>query len=280
MMSLITNPRAVLLALLLYGISIVESLPSATARSSQDIIIAQRRRIPFRVGFRPSWRRVGGYSRSGTCINGNKDKDITALVPPPQQEEQRIGNQQLSEKEVEVLDKTVSDRPAFFVNLPALPGTKAQFTLQTEKTRQDTHQVSFQLTDQPGIVGIQLSENSPALQIGQRYPWYLSVICNPKDRSSDIIMRGWVERVEPEAIEQTIVPSFIKQGIWQDTLSAHALQRYKNPKDATIAAEWANLMEEAGLPQFKQSNVVQMVTALPAQTAPIKIPTVKTRSNP
>lgn len=281
-MRFITSSNAILLALLLCGISIVESVPPATARSSQDVMIIARRRIPFRTGRRQSWRRVGGYSRSGACTNGAKDKEITAIIPPPQLQENRIDNKELLEKDIEVLDKTSSDHPIFFVNLPALPGTQAEFILQTDSTRQrqDTHQVNFKLTNKSGIVGIQLSENSPALQIGQRYPWSLSVICNPKDSTSNIIVKGWVERVKPGPVEQTIAPSLIKQGIWQDTLSAHALMLYKKPNDRPIVEDWASLMEEVGLPQFKESKVVQMVTAQSAITVPTKLPTSKPSPTP
>jgi len=38
-----------------------------------------------------------------------------------------------------------------------------------------------------------------------------------------------------------------------------ALQRYQKPNDRAAADDWETLMQDAGLPQFKQTAIVQIV---------------------
>lgn len=150
----------------------------AAALPSQRTLVSRRQRLNFRVGVRSSSYRVGGFSRSAACA---KDQMLTALVPPPQSQE-RLSNNKTT------VDKTASDRPTFFVYLPALPSQTAQFTLQNEAGTQQLHSVKFKLTGKPGIVGIQLPSSAPALQVGQKYVWQVAVACEPDDSSSSTVI--------------------------------------------------------------------------------------------
>jgi hypothetical protein len=106
----------------------------------------------------------------------------------------------------------------------------------------------------------------PELQVGQKYFWQLEVSCDPADPSNLATVGSWVERVPPLAADTPGAASpparlalLAEQGIWQDVLAAIAQQRYQQPSDAAIAEDWAALMEDAGLPQFRQAAIVQMI---------------------
>jgi len=227
----------------------------AVSLPTQGTLIARsprspRSRLRFRVGVRPSNRRVGGFSRAAICGN---QQVLTSLVPPPQSHETLPDNQS-------AVDKTSLERPTFFVNVPALPPTTGQFTLQNEAGTKQLYSVKFRLAGKPGIVGITLPSSVPALQVGQKYFWQVRVACDPEDTTSNIIVSNWVERLNaPAGTGNDRLAALADQGIWQDTVTVLALQRYQSPQDPAIADDWASLMQDAGLPQFKQTAIVQMV---------------------
>jgi Domain of Unknown Function (DUF928) len=156
------------------------------------------------------------------------------------------------------VDKTTAEHPTFFVHVPA--AAAAQFTLQTETPIKEVYNVKFKLTGTPGIVGISLPSSLPALKIGQKYLWQMAVQCNPRDHSDDGVVIGWVERVQPPAAAGgDKLNTLAEAGIWQDTMAALALRRYEQPGDRTAAEDWANLMDDAKMPEFKDTKIVQIV---------------------
>ncbi|MBM0744580.1 DUF928 domain-containing protein [Phormidium sp. CLA17] len=248
------NIKAVFLALLLGTIAAIDLVEPALARPVQSSNSAKtqlaRRRLNFRVGVRPSRFRVGGFSRAASCGN----QPLTALVPPQTQ------GLAAGQKEVQdPVDKTTVDRPTFFIHLAALPAKTAQFTLQNEAGTEQLHSVKFNLTDKAGIVGITLPKSAPALQVGQKYVWQVSVACDSENAANTVVVSSWVERVHPTTATGDQLMALAEQGVWQDALSLLALRRFQQPGDRAAEENWSALMEDAGLPQFKQAKIVQIV---------------------
>ncbi|MBD2124597.1 DUF928 domain-containing protein [Trichocoleus sp. FACHB-262] len=235
--------------MLLASMAAIELMPVATALPTQGTLMTRSRRLNFRVGVRPSHYRTGGFSRSGSSCGTQMP---AALVPPPQAQEKVASNKT-------TVDKTASERPTFFVYLPPLDTQTAQFTLQNETRTRQLHSVTFKLTGKPGVVGISLPNSAPALQVGQKYFWQVTVGCDPDD-SSVAVISSWVERVKlPTATLNNRLAALAEQGIWQDVVAQIALQRYHNPGDRAAIEDWSALMEDAGLQQFKQATIVQIV---------------------
>jgi hypothetical protein len=230
--------------------------PEASLSPNQPWQLAARRRLTFRVGVRPSRRRVGGFSRSADCGGGQMNTVVPpGRVPAP-----------LHQSQVHV-DKTASAHPMFFVYVPANAGKMAQFTLQMEqpasRAMRQLYSVRFPLTGQAGIVGVALPTTRPGLQMGQKYVWQMALICNPDNRSADKTISGWVERVAaPTGVptaDGDALTALAEQGIWQDVVTGLALRRYQNSQDANAAADWADVMEDAGLAELKQTQIVQII---------------------
>jgi Domain of Unknown Function (DUF928) len=236
---------------LLSTVAVVDQATSAATPGNAKPIQMTRRRLPFRVGVRSMRYRVN-YDHGATCGGGTK---VTVLVPPPQEQEQMAAERNIP------VDKTIAEHPTFFVYLPAELATRpAHFTLQTEVQIKELYNIKFTLTGKSGIVGISLPSSAPALQIGQKYLWQMAIQCNPRDRSDDIMVNGWVERVQPPtAATGDQLKALAEAGIWQDTVATLALRRYEQPSDRTAAEDWANLMEDVGLSQFKDTEIVQIV---------------------
>ncbi len=226
---------------------------------ANNITIAQasrssgRRRLNFRLGVRPVRNRVGGFSRAAACDGG---KALTALVPPLDASGKAATNQT-------PVDFTTNEHPIFLVSVPALNPTTAQFTLQDESAKRQLHSVTFNLTGKAGIVGIALPASAPKLEVGQKYLWQLSVACDPDDPASNIVVSGWIERIAAPQVPANgdRLAVLAEQGVWQDIVSALAEQRFKAPGDTVATADWADLMDTVKLPQFKQTDIIQMVTS-------------------
>jgi hypothetical protein len=140
-------------------------------------------------------------------------------------------------------------------------------TLQDEAGSQQLYETTFTLTDKPGIVGIRIPDSAQPLEVGQKYLWQLSVVCNPDEEQDRVYTNGWVERVplEPTLANQLQQASpreklllYADAGIWQDTLSTLAELRYNNPSDQSLDRDWASLMEEVNLQDFANKSVVQI----------------------
>ncbi len=254
-MSLCQGIKVISIAALLGAIATIDFVTlvqsaSALPTEGTSMTRPRRRRLIFRTGVRPSLYRVGGFSRGSEC---GKQEMLTAVVPPPQARES------LSKQKAAV-DKTTAAHPTFFVYLPSLPAGTAEFTLQDEAGVKELYNVEFKVTGKPGIVGISLPNSAPALQVGQKYFWQVAVTCDPNEPSKLSSISSWVERVNsPTAAKGDRISTLAEQGIWYDVVTLVGLQRYQKPDDRAAVEDWEALMQDAGLSQFKQSAIVQIV---------------------
>ncbi|MEZ2225527.1 MAG: DUF928 domain-containing protein [Microcoleus sp.] len=198
-----------------------------------------------------------GTSAAASCVKGKRD--VTALVP-----ENKIA-------------RTVSEYPVFFFYLPQTDATQAEFVLQDENEKQ-IYQTTLKINNSSGVTGVSIPANgnmSP-LQVGKNYRWFVTLICDPQDRSADVSEQGILRRVELSADirsklekadvrEKTFI--YAQNGIWQDALSTLAAARLANPKDAKLTADWASLLDSVKLGEIATEPIVQIA---PEPSAPME----------
>lgn len=151
---------------------------------------------------------------------------------------------------------TIQRQPTlwFYVPYGAAANRPVEFVLidsnETILTRQP-----LALPENPGVMPVPLPDEV-ILAAGQRYRWVFSIICNPANRSADLTVNGWIERVpSQEDIETAIavtpaanLPLFYAENdLWYDTVDALARLRIANPDGAALAADWLALLEIVGL---------------------------------
>jgi hypothetical protein len=121
----------------------------------------------------------------------------------------------------------------------------------------------------PGIVSVDLAKvpGAPSLETGKNYQWYFSMVCDPKDRSADVVVDGWIQRVEADPILQSEIekakPSdrvslYAANGIWYDTIAAMVASRQSAPSNSTVAREWSDLLKSVGLGAVAQAPIVSV----------------------
>jgi hypothetical protein len=160
---------------------------------------------------------------------------------------------------------TAAQYPTFFVDLPKSSVKEAELRLLSSNKDQIVYETTVTLPSKPGIVSFSLPADGtlPPLEIGKSYYWQLRVICDPQDRSGDMLVEGPVQRVElslslinelKKASPREHPAIYAEAGIWYDALSSLAQLRRSSPNDSTIAADWAELLKSVGLVQTGASS--------------------------
>jgi hypothetical protein len=184
-------------------------------------------------------RRVGGGTR-GECNFG--EKTLTALIPTNN------------------LGLTVAANPKFFFFIPQTSDSQVVEFVLNDETDNPIYETTFKTTGTSGVISLSVPD-SARLEIGKKYHFYVSVICDAQDRAQDVSIDGWIERVEPSPTLasklEKVAPLeraalYAADDIWHEALITLAQLRQSRPNDPTIAAEWAKLLQSVGLDNIAQ----------------------------
>ncbi len=196
---------------------------------------------------------VGGGSRGCSYLDAGKHK-TTALIPPSQH-----------------LALTVKGNPTFFWYVPRSAAKALEFTLMDQNDQEVFYKVSLPIPQESRIVSLTLPSNSekPLLEVGKLYHWYLAMVCDPQDRTGDIAMDGWIERVDSsktfvksdltlsDALAMASQPEekfslYAKAGVWHDAIATLATLRRSQPDNAAVEQGWEGLLKSVGLERFSK----------------------------
>ncbi|BAY18037.1 hypothetical protein NIES21_38800 [Anabaenopsis circularis NIES-21] len=227
------------------------SLPRSTPR----LFPRRRSLLRFKVpGIRGSRNLEAGAAR-GKC----SPQDISGVLPP------KPPKSAANQVPVEL---TVSDRPAFFVNVPQTSAQQAEFLLRDE-AGEELLDKTLPLTASTGIMSYGLPGDFAGLEVGKKYQWRFSLLCDSTngDRSGDPIASGWIERVElPTSVAEKLQKATPKQrlliyaenGYWHDTLKALADLRAAYPNDLTVVRDWDDILRSVGLDAMSKQPLIPL----------------------
>lgn len=171
---------------------------------------------------------------------------------------------------------TLSPYPTFFVYVSqpyAEQAVAAEFVLLDEE-QQEVYRSTFQTSDTAGVLSLTLPShaNLAPLEVGKTYHWAFALVCNLDDRSGDLVVDSWIQRVEPTgelaATLQTAPPEqlpsiYAQAGIWYEALTSLSQLRYQ-PGVAMPTSQWQNLLNSVDLGHLvADDNLVQSLN-LPA----------------
>ncbi|MEG4007449.1 DUF928 domain-containing protein [Microcoleus sp. Pol11C1] len=190
-------------------------------------------------------------NRQGGTHRGCKLRDglfITPLIP-----ESNIG-------------LTLTESPTFFVYV-SQPAAQVEFVLLNADESEVVYETTIK-NDKAGIVGVSLSEKDQTknIEVGKRYVWSFALACDPLERSGDYIVKGWMQRIEPQAnLKNDLanpdpmakVIAYAKNGIWYETVATLAEMRRLAPDDSRLTTEWTQLLQSQGLESIAAQPLVQ-----------------------
>lgn len=198
----------------------------------------------------PEWgapgNRVGGATRG--CFSGRQA--LTALVPNTN------------------TGTTLAAQPTLSFYIPANKAEQLELVLLDNKQK-ILHKSTVASPKAPGIVSLDMAKipGAPSLETGKNYQWYFSMICDPKDRSADVVVDGWIQRVEADPILQSEIqkakPSdrvslYAANGIWYDTVAAMVASRQSAPDNSVLTQEWSDLLKSVGLSAVAPAPIVSL----------------------
>ncbi len=149
----------------------------------------------------------------------------------------------------------------WFQDGPAPKGVDARFelTLVDPKNPKPLLKVGAALDSQKdggaGIHRIQLARQKVKLEPGVAYKWSVALVPDAKNRSQDLVASGVVQMTPPSPelaaelakADADKVSAYASKGVWYDALSALSDQIDAAPKDASLRAGRADLLQQAGL---------------------------------
>ncbi len=125
------------------------------------------------------------------------------------------------------------------------------FTLVDDTSADPLLEAPLERLAAPGIQRIDLADYGVGLRQGIEYEWSVALILDPKQRSTDIVSIGWVDRVDVPAGLGAAGPlgahTYAEHGLWYDALTAASDRVEADPDDPLRRAPRNALLRQVGL---------------------------------
>ncbi len=187
----------------------VQTPASSTQHRSEREKIAIQYRPPQGKG-KPQATVSGGTRTQCRFDKQQSDPPLTLLIPADQ------------------LGLTTRTHPQFFVYLPETVATEAEFVLR-DRNGNYKYRARYTLPQTPGVVMLELPDSEKPLEANTEYQWIFAIVCNPDDRTEDMLAIGSLQLTElsptqkrqlDQAAPQQQAELYAKYGIWHEALTS------------------------------------------------------------
>jgi hypothetical protein len=191
----------------------------------------------------------GGRRNDGKCLQDRQaSAQSSTEVKPLDQLLTPLLRSPLSDPQL-----TISAHPTFLVYVPQTSAKAVELTLE-DSNGKGIYRTTLNLPGTPGIVSISLPTTASALEIGQDYKWFVSMVCQ-SGSPEDSFVEGSVRRIQADSTLSQIdqakpldkVALYAKNGVWFDAVANLAALRKAQPNDPQVASAWKQLLQGAGL---------------------------------
>jgi hypothetical protein len=138
---------------------------------------------------------------------------------------------------------TTRDTPTIYWYVSEPVESPVEVTLTTTEPLKDATPPALEITLQPpigkGVHALRLADHGVVLKPGVEYQWFVAVVGNPAQRSSDIIAGG--------AIKRLAETNTAKDGLWYDTIDQLSQRISASPADPRLRQQRAALLDQVGL---------------------------------
>jgi hypothetical protein len=156
--------------------------------------------------------------------------------------------------------QTVSAQPSLFWYLDRTPDAsmRIEFALFDQASDEPEVEAELAAPKRAGIQRIRLADYGVELKPGSEYEWSVTLVVDPAKRSKDVVVTGWIDRIEHSGQLATRLESesdtraaaiYAEEGIWYDSFAALNDQIDGNPSDANLRTQRIDVLRQVGLDQ-------------------------------
>jgi hypothetical protein len=154
--------------------------------------------------------------------------------------------------------QTVSAQPSLFWYIERVPDASMQleFTLFDQLSDEPEVETTLAALDRAGIQRIRLADYGVTLEPGTEYEWAVTLVVDPERRSKDVVVTGWIDRIEHSGRLAARLESegnarsaviYAEEGLWYDLFAALNDQIDGNPADAKLLTQRNDVLRQVGL---------------------------------
>ncbi len=189
--------------------------------------------------YRPPLRGATAGGRIGGGTRGKSDRAFTLAVLAPD----HIGF-------------TISEHPTLYWFVSEIVTTPVELTVIDDQGSDPILELKLAPPIEPGVHALSLAKHGVRLQPLVRYEWFVALVVDPNQRSSDIVAGGELQRVEaPERLldrlsradERSRPGLYARAGIWYEALHGLSELILRAPRESSLKAQRAVLLEQVGL---------------------------------
>ena len=162
-------------------------------------------------------------------------------------------------------DSNVSENPTLYWFVSDTVTHPLELTVVDERATEPVVEVTLTPPVERGIHALSLRERGVRLEPGVTYQWFVALVVDPEQRSSDIIAGGELQRVSASAtlrarLRQASAEStpavLAEEGIWYDALGVVSAQIDRHPQSAALREHRAAMLEQVGLDEVARADRV------------------------
>ena len=154
--------------------------------------------------------------------------------------------------------QTVSAQPSLFWYIERVPDAsmRIEFTLFDQVSDEPEVETTLAAPDRAGIQRIRLADYGVKLEPGAEYEWAVTLIVDPERRSKDVVVTGWIDRIEHSGRlaarlesegDERSAAIYAEEGLWYDSFAALNDQIDGNPGDANLLTQRIDVLRQVGL---------------------------------
>jgi hypothetical protein len=138
---------------------------------------------------------------------------------------------------------TTRDKPTVYWYVSEAINSPVELTLTTTEPLPQAATPALEITLQPpisrGVHALRLDDHGVVLKPGVEYHWFVAVVSNTAQRSSDVIAGGSIKRIaQADAVEGSI---------WYDAIDQLSKLISADPANGKLRQQRAALLEQVGL---------------------------------
>ncbi|WP_223280209.1 DUF928 domain-containing protein [Nostoc sp. PA-18-2419] len=168
--------------------------------------------------------------------------------------------------------QTTAEHPTFYFYIPQT-STKVEaleFVLQDDDSSDPLYKGTFKQIAQNGIVNVTVPASKSPLQIGKKYSWTFSMICDVGNPDKNSYIEGTIVRSQDENLSLELKQPntdldravlYATAGFWEDALRTLANLRRQRPNDPEVQKYWEDLLNSVDIKEVINKPLLPCCTA-------------------